>query len=126
MLWLQGLPVKTATGEVVFAPNKQQQRLLTASRVQVQGVTVQDDLLLQQDREKGRESAEAEGQDDEEQEEEDGAAATAAAAGAREGKGKQQQAQKVTEPQSGKRVSLSLSLSCCTLSASLREQSAER
>jgi hypothetical protein len=106
MLWLQGLPVKTATGEVVFAPNKQQQRLLIA-RVQVQGVTVQDDLLLQQEQEKGRESAEAEGQDDEEQEEENGAAAAAAAAaGAREGKGKQQQAQKVTEPQSGKRVSI--------------------
>jgi hypothetical protein len=106
-LWLQGLPVKTATGEVVFAPNKQQQRLLTASRIQVQGVTVQDDLLLQQEQEKGRQSAEAEGQDDEEQEEEDGAAAAAAAAAcAREGKGKQQQAHKVAEPQSGKRVSV--------------------
>jgi hypothetical protein len=76
-MW-QGLPVKTASGEVVFAPNKQQQRLLTASKVQVEGVTVQDDLLTQQKQQrqsggrKGRESAKASdesgsGRDDDEE-----------------------------------------------------------
>jgi hypothetical protein len=108
---MQGLPVKTAAGEVVFVPNKQQQRLMTAAKVQVEGVTVQDDLLQQQEQQpqrekggkKGRESAgdDAEVDADTGSEEEEGTAAAATAAAAAKGQKAAQQAQAVAPEQQG-------------------------
>lgn len=42
---IQGLPVKTATGELVYQPTRKQ---LQAAQVHVEGVTVQDSIQLEQ------------------------------------------------------------------------------
>jgi hypothetical protein len=42
----QGLPIKTAAGDVVYQPSQKQQ--LAASKVQVEGVLVEDSLHLEQ------------------------------------------------------------------------------
>lgn len=114
----QGLPVKTAAGEVVFAPNKQQQRLLTASRIQVEGVTVEDDLAAQQKQQqqqqqkmggrKGRAAEAAAAAEEEEkgasESEEEGEPSAAAKVA--------QQVQKVAAEQPGERALLQDSWCC--------------